>query len=74
MITIQMRLFGVGGNAPSPAPISSEAISLQIAQRLSVTLHRENARAIMKRMTEPADAMNENSHSGWASHSDELDD
>ena len=30
-----------------------EAASLSIAQRLSTTLHRENARAVLRRLQEP---------------------
>ena len=33
--------------------VSSDIISLAIAQRLSIALHRENARAIVKRMVAP---------------------
>ena len=45
--------------------------SLIIAQRLSVALHRENARAIMKRGVETAVAP---APSGWASFDDNVDE
>ena len=50
----------------------SETASLMIAQRLSIALHRENARASMKRMAAPVDEVIYN-WSGWASHTDNLD-
>ena len=50
---------------------SSGAASLLIAQRLSIALHRENARAIIKRMGRPvAEPI---SGSGWAHYDDSLD-
>jgi hypothetical protein len=45
--------------------------SLRIAQRMSVALHRENARAIMKRMVAPPAAPG---GSGWADYVDGLDE
>ena len=39
-------------------PKSNESASLRVAQRVSITLHRENARAIVKRLSEAAEDMN----------------
>ena len=51
--------------------VPKEAVSLIIAQRLSIALHRENARAILKRTSSPVTAP---TPSGWASSDDSVDE
>ena len=51
--------------------VSKEAASFIIAQRLSVSLHRENARAILKRAAAPLSTPEPN---GWAMYTEEVDE
>ena len=48
-----------------------ESTSLKLAQRLSITLHRENARAVMKRMGSPLETQ---TPSGWDLYDESWDD
>ena len=41
---------------------SVEAVSLRVAQRISMSLHQENARAVLRRTTPPSPDV---AHSGW---------
>eukprot|EP00973_Karenia_brevis_P080875 11219845-Karenia_brevis.AAC.1 len=46
-------LSGIAKHAAAAENCSEEVASLTIAQRLSTSLHRENARAIVCRLQEP---------------------
>ena len=50
---------------------SKEMASLNIAQRLSIALQRENARAVLKRAAAPCFSP---LPSGWASFDDQVDE
>ena len=45
-------LDGLAKAIAATQPNSAESASLRIAQRLSITLQRENARAVLKRLAE----------------------
>ena len=42
-----------------------EESSLKMAQRMSITLHRENARAILRRLTEPCRPKGSSAWADW---------
>jgi hypothetical protein len=64
----------VAAGQAAQSSTSSDACSLMSAQRLSIALHRENARAVMKRMVAPAGETGHSRQSGWAFHDDNLED
>ena len=66
------KIFGRIANSTAAVWNDSvETSSLKIAQRMSVTLHRENARAVLKRaVVSPA----RTSDSGWHDCDDALDE
>ena len=52
--TARQILDGIAKHVKAAWNMEEEVASLRIAQRLSVTLQRENARAILRRLYEPS--------------------